>query len=613
MKLPELKIWVFFGILWSVTFVSAGLVDDIIDALEHAVDCASCHALLATLEVPALLGDTIFSDAFISVCKTLNVEDDDVCEGIIGQQGPIIAHDLRETSSLGQTATKICDALLGLCQPPDVNPFTVKFPRSAPLNPKNFTSQGRTPFQVVHFSDVHIDRQYTPGADSTCTKPICCRNYADHTGPIVTPAGPFGSRLCDTPTPLIQSMLHAIPATTTFSIFTGDVVEAAVWLVTQAEVTNDVNQFNQELATILGAPVYPAVGNHESAPANAFPRNTTSGVSNQWLFNAESSGWSKWLDSVALNQVTHSSGSYSRVVPGTNLRIISLNDIYWYKLNLWLYDDDDLQPDPNGILAFAVAQLQAAEDAGQRVWIIAHMPSGSGDALHDQSNYFNQIVQRYHNTIAGQFYGHSHMDQFAIGYSDYAHRSAATANSIGWIAPSITPREANSAFKVYDVDPDTYEIMDAKVFVSDLTDPTFQTNPTWKLYYSARSAYGPLAGLGVTQSLNPAFWHKVTEAFATNDTAFQMYRTFEKRGTGVTACDADCKAGVLCKLRALRAENNCIVSSPGLNFKKRAFIETHAGHCEGLHIGHILSAIRGPMTDSQRSALRNALEAVLPS
>ena len=85
------------------------------------------------------------------------------------------------------------------------------------------------------------------------------------------------------------------------------------------------------------------------------------------------------------------------------------------------------RPDPNGILDFTVQQLQAAEDAGQRVWIMAHMPPGRADVMRDQvrsghffpkpfrsvilyqSNYFNQIVLRYRNTIAGQFYGHTHM------------------------------------------------------------------------------------------------------------------------------------------------------------------------------------------------------------
>ena len=55
-----------------------------------------------------------------------------------------------------------------------------------------------------------------------------------------------------------------------------------------------------------------------------------------------------------------------------------------------------------------VAQLQAAEDAGQRAWLIGHIPSGKSDVFHDQSNYYDQVVQRYKNTIAAQFFGHSH-------------------------------------------------------------------------------------------------------------------------------------------------------------------------------------------------------------
>lgn len=42
------------------------------------------------------------------------------------------------------------------------------------------------------------------------------------------------------------------------------------------------------------------------------------------------------------------------------------------------------RPDPNGVHAFIVQELQATEDAGQRAWIIGHIPTGSGDFMHDQ-------------------------------------------------------------------------------------------------------------------------------------------------------------------------------------------------------------------------------------
>ncbi|KAF9467960.1 sphingomyelin phosphodiesterase [Collybia nuda] len=580
----------FLALLLFFTCATCSLVDDIVDAIENAVDCGSCHALLVPLAGLALLGDSAFSSTITAVCKSLGVEDDDVCEGAIGQQGPILANNLRSISPFGQTATKLCDSVFGLCQPPAVNKFTVPFPKPAPTNPKTFVSTGKPPIQVVHFSDVHIDRQYAAGSDVNCTKPICCRNYADHTGPPSVAAGPMGAHNCDTSPSLAQSMLRAISANNAFSIFTGDVVEAAVWLVDRNEVTNDMSVFNNEMAELLGAPVYPAI----AAPVNAFPRNTTSKANAQWVFDAQSKGWTKWIGAASATQVSHFSGSYSVVHPGTNLRIISINTVYWYKANFWLYDSDTLQPDPNGIIGFTVQELQAAEDAGQRAWIIGHMPPGRQDTLDDQSNYFDQVIQRYRNTIAGQFYGHSHQDEFALAYSDYSKQTAENAVSVGWIAPSLTPRNGNPAFKLYDVDPDTYEIMDARVFISDMDDPSFQTNPTWKLYYSARETYGPLVpDLKSTDALTPSFWHKVTEAFASNDSAFQQYISFKNRGINIESCDAECKRVTICDLRALRAENNCDDATPGLNFRKRGDgamrSATHDDDCEGTGLGHIFS------------------------
>ena len=116
------------------------------------------------------------------------------------------------------------------------------------------------------------------------------------------------------------------------------------------------------------------------------------------------------------------------------------------------------------------------------------MPPGRGDVMRDQSAYFDQVVQRYKNTIAGQFYGHTHADEFAIGYSNYSERTAENAVSIAMIGPAMTPMSesrlrsmgglecscamcvgGNPAFKVYDIDPDSYEIMDVRSYYSVLS------------------------------------------------------------------------------------------------------------------------------------------------
>lgn len=132
---------------------------------------------------------------------------------------------------------------------------------------------------------------------------------------------------------------------------------------------------------------------------------------------------------------------------------------------------------------------------------------------------------------------------------------------------------------------------------------------TWNLYYSARDTYGPLVGLAKGEPLDAVFWHKVTEAFEANDTAFQQYQAFTTRGVGVKHCNSTCKASVICDLRTMRSEDSCVSFS--LVFCEYSVINpmqdrvtprvalqggitlnsSHAGHCEGMNIRHITSNI----------------------
>ena len=50
-----------------------------------------------------------------------------------------------------------------------------------------------------------------------------------------------------------------------------------------------------------------------------------------------------------------------------------------------------MEKDPSGQLAWLVTELEAAETAGERVWLMGHMPLGSSDAFHDHSQYFGEL------------------------------------------------------------------------------------------------------------------------------------------------------------------------------------------------------------------------------
>jgi sphingomyelin phosphodiesterase len=137
-------------------------------------------------------------------------------------------------------------------------------------------------------------------------------------------------------------------------------------------------------------------------------------------------------------------------------------------------------------------------------------------------------------------------------------------------------------FRVYTVDPITFAVLDATTYAADMTNPSYQTSagPVWEAYYSAKAAYGPLVSPDVSGSaeaeLTPAWWHNVTVALESDSTAFDAYYARKSRGWSVASCTGSCATTEICGLRAARAQDNCVVPTPGVHFQKRS--EEPAAH-----------------------------------
>ncbi|KAL1967104.1 hypothetical protein VTN77DRAFT_3628 [Rasamsonia byssochlamydoides] len=582
----------------AATGVKRNTVSTIISDLESAVDCAGCEALLVVLQGLAHLGNSDFVDVITTVCIDIGAEDADVCTGAIAREGPILAHDLRQMTVPSHTSQLFCTTIFGLCDYPALTATSISFPSPKPSATRPAVS-GETPIQIVHISDIHVDLSYETGASYNCTRNICCRPYtaADAPGNTSYPAGPYGNHNCDSPLSLEESLYAAIEQivpNAAFTLFTGDVVEGAVWLTTTTEVINDLESAYEKMSGLNL--VYGVVGNHDVNPVNSFPPaavDTT--ISSQYTYDTLSSLWSPWIGSTAAATADTNPGAYSVLYPGGNLRIISLNTNMYYKENFWLYEAT-MEADPSGQLAWLIQELQAAEDAGERVYILGHMPMGSGDAFHDSSNYFDQIVNRYEATIAALFFGHTHKDEFEITYSDYTDQTADTAVEVSYIAPALTPTSGNPAFRVYTVDPFTFGVLDMTEYITNMSTSTYQTyGPVWEKYYSVKEVYGPLVTPPLTDplaELTPAFWHNLTEVLATNTTAFDEYYARKSRGYNVASCTGTCQTDEICQLRAAQSQYNCVGVTPGVDFKRKRGVmdnkeisalltEGNDGHCKG--------------------------------
>lgn len=322
--------------------------------------------------------------------------------------------------------------------------------------------------------------------------------------------------------------------------------------------------------------VYATAGNHEMHPSNAYA--PLKAESENFVYSLLSSTWTQWIGAAASTS-TSQRGVYSASYDKGQLRVISLNTNMWYTQNYWLYTND-MTPDPDGQIDWLAAELDDAEKSGCRVYIIGHMAPGDNDAFHDQSHYLDQVFNRYSDTIAGMFFGHTHLDEFQVSYSDYSAPSAENARAVSYIAPSLTPTSGHPSFRVYLVDPETFAVLDAETWIADMDNPSFQEKPTWTKLYSAKEAYAP--HLPATAELSPAVWHNITVAMETEPSLLISYFSYKTRGWAdpeeETCDEEECRAKEICKLRGGRAENNCNEPGLGSGFRKRS--EEKRGHAD---------------------------------
>ncbi|KAG9308606.1 sphingomyelin phosphodiesterase [Chiua virens] len=311
-------------------------------------------------------------------------------------------------------------------------------------------------------------------------------------------------------------------------------------------------------------PVYATVGNHDTyVQFQMIPywMGGTLGQQFNWLYEHISSMWSYegWLPEESVQYASTHYAAYSVQRPD-GLRIISIDTDIWYRDNYFGYIDSE-DPDPFGVLRFLTDELQAAEDAGDRVWIIGHVLAGwdGSAAQSNPTNLFYQIVDRFSpHVIANIFWGHTHQDQLSIFYANNGTAmNADTALAVSWIGPSITPlTNLNSGFRMYEVDSATFDVLDSYTWISPVNefpalDNQTEYGPTYQLEYSAREAYGQNITWGANDPLNATWWHLVTEQMEYNSSLVELFYIHESKSSAASSkCTGSCINDTICYIRS---------------------------------------------------------------
>lgn len=114
-----------------------------------------------------------------------------------------------------------------------------------------------------------------------------------------------------------------------------------------------------------------------------------------------------------------------------------------------LYDAEEMREQ----LQWLHDTLLVAEQANEKTHILGHVPPNTASCVHTWNREFDRIVRRFAHIISGQFYGHTHRDEFHIFYLD----EKKSAVNVAWNGGSGTSFIGlNSNYRIYYAEPETY-------------------------------------------------------------------------------------------------------------------------------------------------------------
>jgi sphingomyelin phosphodiesterase acid-like 3 len=400
-----------------------------------------------------------------------------------------------------------------------------------------------TNFPVVVFSDVHFDPFYDPSLFTALVSADVSKWESIFQTSSITAPSVWGK---DTNYPLLELALSSIRQNLGRSpliIFTGDILvhrfsETFYALYGSQDVAameafadKTVDFFTEQVRSSVGnIPIMFAVGNNDSYE--------DLGPDSTFLSNTAEFFYTEFLDGTSDHQTfldTFTSGGYYSAEPsGTKLMVIGLNTIP--------FSPSPLIGDTHGAVAAELswldARLASAKAAGEKVWLLMHIPPGadtySTAAGMDNNGHissvtmmwkpdyqasFLHILSNYPGIITLILAGHTHMDEYRI----------LSSSDVVEVTPSISPRSGNNpAFKVFSFSGDTFKPTDYSSLNYDLTTMPAQFNN----YYTFSAAYSEYGLLN--SSLGELF-----PSLATNAEKQALYRGYYYSGHNTSSLITD--------------------------------------------------------------------------
>ncbi|CAI5441593.1 unnamed protein product [Caenorhabditis angaria] len=513
---------------------------------EFQPTCVSCTALVSVVSLVLKydFSEPVVLELATVICKLFAKQSWAVCDGISSQFRDEFFYVFRQLAA--ESPSQICGILLPDCSDPtdpsesgwiiDLPPKIKKLNKQRNSQIKQSESQN---MHILQLTDLHVDFDYVHPSEAECSDPVCCRKLSS--SPKLS-SGYWGTAAkCDIPFWTVENMLSHINSTHSidFIIMTGDYINHVDWSYSIEEHLSVLRKLhNLVKQSFPTTPIFWALGNHEGVPVNSFaPHSVDQRFWPTWLYKEFETMSKPWLDDISYSNILQR-GSYAyNIIDG--LKLISVNTGFCEVTNFFLYLN---QSDPDGTMSWLVNELYKSEQNDEKVYILAHIPPGNSECLEGWARNYYRVIQRFHEIIEAQFFGHDHVDYFTLFFEDMNDVNSKPI-SVGYAAPSVTTFEyQNPAYRIYEMNPeDKFKIIDFTTYSANLAESSDDKPPKWEKLYSAQEAYN-------IPDISPSSWNKVAHRIFKSQKKREQFLRNAYR-TSNPKCDLSCQYQLLCNLR----------------------------------------------------------------
>ncbi|XP_053603314.1 sphingomyelin phosphodiesterase 1-like [Plodia interpunctella] len=550
--------------------------------------CILCRSTLNALFEGIAEGQTDeqLEESITTLCVEIGIQNRNVCTGAVKLNLPLIIYIIRNTPEAAPMT--YCSLLLqnsesNVCPHNDTRfEWQVDLPPPPEFVPTPLIDT--SPIKVAVVTDAHIDPLYEANGVANCDEPTCCR-VGQKPAPYMTqndiddnlyenavverdgekmfnlslareiqslrsqsivarqnaePAGYWGDyRNCDSPIWAYDDLIERIAEAhkdIDFVYYVGDTIDHGVWETSYELIKAMHRHLVEKMKSSFGEKlVIPTIGNHESHPTNQFAPNYIVGEFNTtWLYEALADKWGSYLPEEARASLLKTGEFVMK--PRRGLKVIVINNNVAYKYNWWLVFDP---ADAKRHLDWLIQELRESELAGEKVHILSHIPPGTQDLTHTWTREYNRIVNRFSSTIAAEFNGHVHYDEFKLFYSP----DGAPVN-VAWGGGAATAyTKYNMNYKIVEFDSSTFQPVSMECYTYNVTEANLTPNrrPHWFLLYDFKNSFD-------LPDLSPISIDNLVNAMSSNAHYLDLYSAYSSRLSDARwpACDQACKMNYLC-------------------------------------------------------------------